>query len=194
METMVQEYRENIHLLQKMLPTMESEVEQQEIQSMIGDLRYGIQSIQRASKAPRLRKRGVRSQAKTSVNDSFQKGLFPSEVLISTKRCSRPRKKVNRLTLLQFLRIQQARVSTFHTRGVAQDYWINNYTSTKNPLYVGRAIRLDTRESISLVRLYYQLRNVRTFDNKLVLAKRTKPNDVLRKVRIPVKARRRRQA
>ncbi|WP_207578274.1 hypothetical protein [Listeria seeligeri] len=193
METMIREYKENIHLLKKVLQTTETEVEQQEIRSMINDLNYSVIAIKRASKAPRV-SNSIRTKPVEKRSAAGTREEVPHiEVSIPRKRRAIRKQKQNVLTLNQFLRIPAARISTFKTHGVEQDYLIDKQATHTDPMFVGRAIRLDTRESISLVKLYYQLRNVRTLDNKMVLAKRIKPNDILWKIQIPVKARRNRR-
>ncbi|EDN8189229.1 hypothetical protein GSY37_14585 [Listeria monocytogenes] len=194
MESMIQEYRENITLLKKVLQTAETEVEQTDIRAMIADLAYGIRAIKRASKVALVIQKGKRPPVTEHQAHGSRDGLLQITYAIPAKRPYRPRKRASILTLPQFLRLREARVSTFETHGVAQDYRIDTSATQSDPMYVGRAIRLDTRESISLVRLYYQLRNIRTLDNEVVLAKRKRPHDVVQKVRIPVRAHRRKYA
>lgn len=194
MESMIQEYRENITLLKKVLQTAETEVEQTDIRAMIADLAYGIRAIKRASKVAHVIQKAKRPPTTEYQVHGSRDGLLQITYAIPVKRAYRPRKRASILTLPQFLRLREARVSTFETHGVAQDYRIDKSATQSNPMYVGRAIRLDTRESISLVRLYYQLRNIRTLDNEVVLAKRKRPHDVVQKVRIPVRAHRRKYA
>ncbi|EGK2526849.1 hypothetical protein AB6L78_002798 [Listeria monocytogenes] len=194
METMMREYRENITILKKALQEAETEVEQTDIRAMIADLAYGIRAIKRASKVAHVVQKAKRPPVTEHQVHGSRDGLLQMDFSISTKRRYRPRKRTSIMSLAQFLRIREARVSTFQTHGVAQDYRIDKSATQTDPKYVGRAIRMDTRESISLVRLYYQLRNVRTLDNQVVLAKRKKPQDVVQKVQLPVRAHRRKRA